>query len=336
MSLVVHPHLHSRRTGVTRHVESVVPVLGTYREARVLESPAFGRVLPRGLPRLGWGELWRRARGETVVWHAHRNVELLAGWALRVLGARLRMVYTRHAAHRPSWPTRVCLRLADLVVALTPEVAAAVEVPSEIVGHGVDLSRFRPPEDRDAAWARLGQGGRFGIGVVGRVRPAKGQADFARAFAQVSAQHPDWQGVLVGRTAAGDEAWAGGLEAQNLRRVGEQQDALPWYQGLTVLVQPSHAEGYSLACIEGMAAGCCLVSTRVADLPALVEDGRTGFLYDVGDTAALADLLGRLLSDPDLARRVGAAAAEAARARMGLEREAEALERIYRGLEAPR
>lgn len=336
MSLVVHPHLHARRTGVTRHVESVVPALGVFREARVLESAVFGRVLPPGLPRLGWGELWRRARHEAVVWHAHRNLELFVGWALRALGANLRLVYTRHAAHRPSWPTRLCLRRADRVVALTREVAEAVKVPSEVVGHGVELSRFRPPDDRNSAWARLGLGGRFGIGVVGRVRPSKGQGDFARAFEQVSAQRPDWQGVLVGRTAPGDECWAAGLESPTLRRVGEQQDMLPWYQGLTVLVQPSHAEGYSLACVEGMAAGCCLVSTRVADLPSLVEDGRTGFLYDVGDTAALADILGRLLADPGLARRVGAAAAEAARARMGLEREAEALECVYRTLEVSR
>jgi mannosyltransferase len=334
VSLVVHPHFHARRTGVTRHVESVVPALGQFREARVLESSVFGRVLPSSVPRTGWGELWKRARGETVVWHAHRNVELLAGWALRALGARLRLVYTRHAAPRPSWPTRVCLRLADRVVALTPEVARAVPLPSAVVGHGVDLSRFRPPADRDAAWAAVGQGGAHGIGVVGRLRPAKGQGDFARAFAQVSAQHPTWQGVLLGRAAPADEAWAAGLEGPRLRRVGEQQDVLPWYQGLTVLVQPSHSEGYSLACIEGMAAGCCVVSTRVADLPTLIEDGRTGFLYDVGDTEALAKILERLLADPGLARRVGEAAAESARARMGLEREAEALERVYREVEA--
>ena len=334
MSLVVHPHLHSRRTGVTRHVESVVAALGAHREARVLESALFGRVLPRGLPRVGWGELWTRARSEPAVWHAHRNAELLAGWALRALGAKLHLVYTRHAAHRPSWPTRLCMKLADRVVSLTPEVAEAVALPSVVVGHGVDLARFRPPQDRDAAWAALGQGGRYGVGVVGRVRPAKGQGDFAHAWSQVSPRHPDWHGVLVGRAAPADAAWAAGLEGPRLRGVGEQQDVVAWYQGLTVLVQPSHSEGYSLSCLEGMAAGCCLVSTRVADIPSLVEDGRTGFLYDVGDVQALAGILDRLLSDVPLARRVGAAAAEEARARMGLEREAAALERVYRELEA--
>jgi len=330
VSLVVHPHFHRRRTGVTRHVECVVPALEAFGETRVLESALYGRALQGALPQLGWAELWRRARGGPVVWHAHRNNELLAGWALRALGAQLRLVYTRHASHAPSWMTRLCLRLSDRVVSLTGEISRAVGVPSTVVPHGVDLQRFHPPPDRDVAWRALGRAGRFGLGVVGRIRPAKGQGDFAAAWAEVAGRHPDWHGVLVGQALGMDAAFAAGLGSPRLELVGEQADVVPWYQGLTVLVQPSHAEGLSLAFLEGLASGCCVVASRVSDFPALVEDGRTGFLFDPGDVKALTGILDMLSADPVRARAVGAAAAEEARARFGIDREAAALAEVYR------
>jgi mannosyltransferase len=330
--LVVHPHLHPRRTGVTRHVESVVPALAPHGEARVLESGLYGRALRGELPALGWAEVWRRARAEPAVWHAHRNNELLAGWLLRALGARLRLVYTRHASHRPSWVTRACMRLSDRVVSLTGEIARAVGLPSTVVPHGVDLGRFRPPADRDAAWRGLGRAGRCGLGVVGRIRPAKGQGDFAAAWAQVARRHPDWHGVLVGQALGADVPFAAGLASPRLEWVGEQADVVPWYQGLTVLVQPSHAEGLSLAFLEGLASGCCVVASRVSDFPALVEEGRTGFLFNPGDVQGLAGILEMLCAEPMRARAVGAAAAEEARARFGIDREAAALAAVYREL----
>jgi len=330
--LVVHPHLHRRRTGVTRHVESVVPALAAHGEACVLESGLYGRALREALPRLGWAELWRRACREPVVWHAHRNNELLAGWVLRALGADLRLVYTRHASHPPSWPTRLCMGLSDRVVSLTAEIARAVGLPSTVVPHGVDLHRFRPPADRATAWRALGRGGRYGLGVVGRIRPAKGQGDFATAWAQVAVRHPDWHGVLVGQALGPDGPFAAGLASPRLELVGEQADVVPWYQGLTVLVQPSHAEGLSLAFLEGLASGCCVVASRVSDFPSLVEDGRTGFLFEPGDVKGPPGILEMLCADPARARAVGDAAAEEARARFGIDREVAALASLYREL----
>ncbi len=332
MPLVVHPHLHRRRTGVTAHVESVVPALARLGDARVLESRLTGKVLAKALPRVGWREVWKRSRRSGAVWHAHRNIELLAGLLLRAIGARLKLVFTRHASHRPSLVTRFLLRRADRVVSLTRPIADAVGLPSMVVAHGVDLERFHPPADRDAAWRSLLAGGRYGVGVIGRVRPAKGQGDFARAFESVAPRFRDWQAVLVGACLAGDRAWANALATPRLALIGEQPDALPWYQGLTVLVQPSHAEGLSLAFLEGLAAGCCVVATRVSDFPSLIDHGRTGFLFAPGDVDGLAEILSLLLADPALAQRIGQAAAQEARTRFGVEREAAALSAIYREL----
>ncbi|MHB8878576.1 MAG: glycosyltransferase family 4 protein [Myxococcaceae bacterium] len=330
--LVVHPHLHARRTGVTRHLEAVLPALDG------LEARALGKVLDEGLPRIGWGELWRRVRSEPVVWHAHRVNELLVGLLLRLFGRSTRLVFTRHSATPPSLLTRLIARRADRLVTLTREVADALGLPSQVVGHGVDLARFTPPPDRAAAWARLALGGRHGVGVVGRVRKDKGQGDFVEALTPLLPGHPEWKPVLVGLAKGADAAWAGSLRQKSggaLALAGEQKDILPWYQGLSIVVQPSRSEGFSLVLLEAMAAGCCVVAARLPHFPGLIEHGRTGFLYPAGDAAALREVLEPLLREPSRAHLVGQAAAEEARARFGVEHEARALAELYRGLCPP-
>lgn len=323
MPLVVHPHFHVRRTGVTGHVEAIV---------RALDARAVGTSLGPQVPKARWSEILRAAREGSLIWHAHRNNELLTGLMLRALFPDVRVVYTRHSATPPTVYTRLLYRRADRVVSLTGEVASTVGTPSEVVGHGVDLGRFAPPEDRAAAWGALDVGGERGIGVVGRVRPEKGQGDFVEAISPLLDGAPAWKPVLVGRTKPADAAWAQGLVARTHGRialVGEQRDVAPWYRGLSIVVQPSHSEGYSLVLLEAMASGCCVVASRLPHFPGLIEHGRTGFLYPVGDVKALRELLRELLADPARVDAVGRAAAEEARRRFGIDREAARLRDVY-------
>jgi mannosyltransferase len=326
--LVVHPHFHPRRTGVTAHTEAIVGEL-----ARVGEAAALGQALTHGLPRTTLLEVWRRAAREPVVWHAHRNNELLWGLGLRLLGRRLRIVFTRHGGGAPGWFTRLLMRGADERVTLNSELAGVMGLGTHVIAHGVDLARFRPPVSRAAAWAALGLPGRRGVGVVGRVRPEKGQGDFVDALAPLLTDRPEVTPVLVGLTKPGQAAWAQGLRAQlpRLLLAGEQLDITPWYQGLEVVVQPSHSESFSLVLAEAMACGCAVVAARLPAAPSLIDHGRTGFLYPPGDVEALRGLLALLLADPALVARVGAAAAEEARQRFGIEHEARALTKLYEG-----
>lgn len=328
VALVVHPHFHHHHTGVTTHTESIIPPLGAFAEVRWM-----GRLLREGLSRVSVADLLRRARYEKVIWHAHRNNELIAGLLLRRLRRNVRIVFTRHGGYPPSALTRLLARRADELITLNPENAGWMALPSTVIPHGVDLSRFRPPaEGRGPAWARLGLGGLRGVGVVGRIRENKGQADFVAAVAPLLARFPEWRAVLVGRAQGAHGAWAEGLRAETsgaLLLPGEQQDILPWYQGLSVLVNPSHGESFGLTLIEGMAAGCCVVASRLSHVPTLIEHGRTGFLFEPRDVRGLASLLERLLREPALAEEVGRRAAEEARARFGVEREAAAIAGVY-------
>jgi glycosyltransferase involved in cell wall biosynthesis len=82
----------------------------------------------------------------------------------------------------------------------------------------------------------------------------------------------------------------------------------PWYAGAAVVVVPSLREGYGLVAREAMAHGRPVVATAVGGLVDAVEDGVTGLLVPPGDPGALRDAIERLLSDPGLRARLGAAA----------------------------
>jgi glycosyltransferase involved in cell wall biosynthesis len=72
-----------------------------------------------------------------------------------------------------------------------------------------------------------------------------------------------------------------------------------------------------LVVIEAMAAGCAVLATRSAS-GEVIEHGRTGWLVESEDAAALAAGMKRLMADGALRRRLGRAAQAEARRRFGL------------------
>ena len=322
MSSVVLLHFHGRRTGVTRHVEDV---------ARLLPAEVTGWGPLEGVERLPWRGLLARTRRGRVVLHAHRNLELLVALLLRGLRPSVRVVFTRHSAGRPSRWTRFLARRADARVVLTRIAVRELGLGAEVVPHGVDIERFSPPVDRAAAWRALGAGGTHGIGAVGRVRPSKGQQDLAAAWVVLGRWATRWRAVLAGLVTRRWRPFADRLAGLEL--LGELDDMPALYRGLTVLVQPSRQESFSLVLLEAMASGCCVVAAALPHYPELVEHGVTGFLYRAGDVPGLVALLEPLLSEPSRAEAIGRAASEEVRARWTLGAEVQALRGLYARVE---
>ena len=80
------------------------------------------------------------------------------------------------------------------------------------------------------------------------------------------------------------------------------------YGEAQVAVVPSLYEGFSLPAIEAMSCGVAVVATTGGALPEVVgTDGETGLLVPPDDPGALAGAIARLLDDPALRARLGAA-----------------------------
>jgi glycosyltransferase involved in cell wall biosynthesis len=100
---------------------------------------------------------------------------------------------------------------------------------------------------------------------------------------------------------------------------------------MDVLVLPSLTEGFPLSLVEGFAAGCPTVATRVGGVPELAQDGVNALLVPASDPAAIARRTIELLEDPVRSARLARAARETAEA-YGVDAAASRVTDLYRFL----
>ena len=118
-----------------------------------------------------------------------------------------------------------------------------------------------------------------------------------------------------------------GIERQ-VQLLGVVGDVPRRLLGIRTAVLATHHEGMPLAIIEGMAAGCAVVGSRVPGVQEVIDDGVNGLLAEPGDPQSLAAALRRLLGDSALAARLGDEARRRALAHYGVARMAGDYERL--------
>ncbi|MEV8454661.1 glycosyltransferase family 4 protein [Streptomyces sp. NPDC052095] len=166
--------------------------------------------------------------------------------------------------------------------------------------------------------------------------PLKGLVHLVEALAKLRAGNPRAHLVVVGKRAED------GPVAQAIERHG-LQDAVEFVKGITdaelvdlvrgaqIACVPSLYEGFSLPAAEAMATGTPLVATTGGAIPEVAgPDGETCLAVPPADPGALADALGRLLGDPELRARLGAAGRDRVLARFTWKRAAIGTAELYR------
>ena len=190
-----------------------------------------------------------------------------------------------------------------------------------LLGNGIDLERFRPqpPEVRAAVRKELGLSDRdVVVGAVGRLVWEKGYAELLVAARRLLSRY-DFVTVIV--AGPSDTSRAGGLSqadigrarADGVRFLGMREDPERLYAAFDVYVLASYREGFPRSAMEASASGLPVVTTDIRGGRQVIEDGRTGILVPAHDPTTLEAALERLVTDPALRTRLGAAGAEKSR-----------------------
>ncbi|MGY2066015.1 glycosyltransferase [Blastococcus sp. SYSU DS0619] len=148
------------------------------------------------------------------------------------------------------------------------------------------------------------------IALVGRIEDQKGVDLLVRAVPAVLAEVPRAHVVVVGDgTRRGEtEALAGELGvAGHVHFSGWRDDLADVMRAIDVLALPSRWEAFGIVNLEAMSAAKPVVGFAVEGIPEVVVAGETGLLSPPGAVDALARDLVRVLTDPELAARLGAA-----------------------------
>ena len=215
--------------------------------------------------------------------------------------------------------TELTLRLADAALFLNSadrdravrELGVA-GARAHVVANGIpdEFTTLPPPAPRDGAPLRFVQ--------LGSWSPRKGIAATAEAVGGVLAAQPGSELLVLGSGSADPAAIRAAFPGEVRERVAvhpafEREELPALVRDHDVLLQPSLAEGFSLALLEGMACGLAPVATRVGAAADVIADGSTGMLVDPGDAPGLRRALDRLAADRPLVDRLRRGAQAAAR-----------------------
>lgn len=284
------------------------------------------RVIERSLPKLDppWAlALARAMRADHIdVVHTHLIGDTLHGYLAARHAGRLPMIITLHnSASAHSWWQRAAYRwLLPRVegrVACTESTrlsfgALAPQITTIANGIVPATAAALSLAARTEARTALGlPAAGLVIGASGRLVQQKDFATLIRALAHLTTSgRPHVDLVLIGDGPLRKELQ--GL-AQRLgvgsmvRFAGLRDDARALLAAFDVVAFSSRFEGLSIALLEAMAAGRCLVVTSAAGITDVVDE-RQAILVPVGESQALAAALGRALGDAALRAHLGAAA----------------------------
>ncbi len=234
----------------------------------------------------------------------------------------------------PEPPTRtlgeeLVVDAADLLVANTVteagQLADLYDAPARkirVVHPGVDLEVFSPGS-RDRARAALGIAPDATVLMfAGRLQPLKAPDVTLRAAAELLRRRPDRRGSLrvlmlggvSGSGFASPDAMAvladdlGIADVVSFLPPAGRTELATYYRAADVVSVPSYNESFGLVALEAQACGTPVVAARVGGLTTTVRDGVGGILVDGHAPVGYAVAMERLLDDPELHRRMSAAA----------------------------
>jgi mannosyltransferase len=327
---VIYPNFKIVQTGVSSTIFALVPALRAMGVEVSIVGAGTGNDQAKGQA--------ERGKAPVVVWHARRNVEMLAGLLLRTLRPSMRVVFTSAAQRKHTRYTDFLMSKVDAVVATSERSASFVNRGSLVIPHGVDTERFSPAGDRRELKRHLGlDPGSFYAGVFGAVRPSKGTDLFIDAAITTAGTRPEWKAVVVGNVVPAQRRYLDELRqrvdaaslSHRISFLGHVADARDYIRAMDICVAPSRNEGFGLTPLEAMSSGVPVIASSAGSYAETVLDGRTGLLFKTGSAAALAGALDVLMDDDGRRRELGYSGRDHVEASFSVQREAAALLELY-------
>jgi len=213
----------------------------------------------------------------------------------------------------------------------------------EWISNGIEVDRFPANAPDEGLKRSLGISPEDRIiGFTGRLVREKGIGELVQALNRLKKDIAGLKLLVIGDTLESDrdksaKKWINDMITENglendIVLAGFREDLARFYGIMDVFVLPSYREGMPRSILEAMAAGRPVVATNIRGCREEVIDGVTGRLVPVKDSASLAEAIKEILSNKELAIKMGRTAMEVARENFNEKAVLDKEVRVYREL----
>ncbi|WP_233643057.1 glycosyltransferase family 4 protein [Staphylococcus devriesei] len=151
--------------------------------------------------------------------------------------------------------------------------------------------------------------GNFIIGFVGRIVKDKGIKEIVEMFKILEKRKLKVKLLLIGDPEKDDSiSEEDFLYLQNnpsIIMTGHVNNTVNYFNHMDVLVSPTYREGFANVSLEAQAVEIPVITTRATGAIDTIEDNKTGFLVDVGESKTIADKVEYLINHPEIKVQMG-------------------------------
>jgi N-acetyl-alpha-D-glucosaminyl L-malate synthase BshA len=244
----------------------------------------------------------------------------LAREMLKAAGRNLKTITTLHGTDitlvgvMPSFYeiTRFSISASDAITAvsrfLERETVRTFEIdrPIRVIHNFVDSEEFRPGTDPEVR-SRYASDGEKIVVHVSNFRKVKNLPVVVEVFARVRRVRPA-KLLLVGdgpELEAVERLTAEENLGSDVVFLGDQEFIANILPVADVFLLPSEHESFGLAALEAMSCGVPVVASNIGGLHEVIDDGKTGFLFDPHDVAGMSGTILDLFGDENRRREIG-------------------------------
>ncbi|MCJ7816599.1 MAG: glycosyltransferase family 4 protein [Candidatus Aenigmarchaeota archaeon] len=198
----------------------------------------------------------------------------------------------------------------------------------EVIHNGIDLEKFDPRKiPSEQSKKKLGYDDKKIIFFVGRPVREKGIDTLLKAFDEVKKEISDAKLVLLSRGDIPNLA----PDVIHINDFVSEQERIALISACDVFVVPSLYEPFGIVAVEGLAMEKAVIGSRTGGIKEIIEDGKSGLLFEPGNHMELADKIKFLLKNDSERKRLERSARKRA-AYFSWEKNARKVTSIYNSL----
>ena len=323
--------------------------LGWSRSARLRMAPwvaAYYAAVPLAARQIAAAmvpSLERLLTPDHALIHNHRIGREFLAQASLVVARKRGLPFVLTPYHHPRWHgyrysgwTNV-YRAADAVLTLTEtevDELTRLGVPRERI-HVIRGAADQPiPADGSRFRARIGGGDRPIVLFLGQLYAYKGVAQLIAAADALNARGRQMELVFVGPETSFSRRLFAKQSRPWLHVLGTVDNQTKWdaLEAASIVCVPSAQESFGRVYLEAWSKSKPVIGGRIPAVREVITEGKTGLLVDPGSTPELERALERLLVDPDLATRLGAAGRSEVEGRFSWREVVTRVEAVYESL----